>query len=831
MLDQLPHTLKMALRSLAKSPAFVAVAVLTLGLGIGANTALFSVVNTVVLRPLPFADADRLVLIWNQLTNVPKAAVSGPDFMDYAEQASEVFETVVGTFATTTNLTGDGDAEAVTLSWVSPSFFAMFGAAPVIGRDFSENDVQSFDLSQFSNPDTPPPALTVILSHGLWQQRYGASPEVLGRTIHANGQVMTVIGVAPEGFRLFMPPDAALPTDIDIWTVWPVDLRTMPRSPSGIITVMAKLRPGVTMAQAQNRMDAVTARLREQYQSHQLADLRTTVAPMHEEAVGHVRPLLLVLFGAVGFVLLIACVNVTNLLLVRASSREKEIAIRAALGGGRRRMIAQLLTESLLLALGGAMLGLVLAYVGIDVLLAMQPSNLPRVEGVSIDPAALGFTLLASLMAVAVFGVVPAWHSTRTDLSSVLKERGGTGGRSRHRLQHGLIVLEVAVSVVLLVGAGLMLRSLSQLSNIRPGFDPDHVLSFHFSLPVWAYRGGESRSRFFREMDRRLDELPGVISAGGVNPLPLSSTGQFASGPYARSVGDAAAWEQNEADYREVMPGFFETVNASLLAGRSFDERDNLPDAFAVAIIDRVMAERAFPGEDPIGQQLVVGRTDSTLAGGSAATVEIVGIVDHLRFIDLSRDGRETIFMPQSFTNGYQMGFTVKTAGDPLALVPRIREIAREVGSDVPVMDIMPLGTYVDRALAPTRFAMTLLGVFAGVALVLASVGLYGVISYAMRQRHRELSLRLALGAEPGHVIRLLLAMGLKLGVSGVILGSIGAVMLSELMSNLLFGVAGTDPLTYVTIAGLLLAVALGASWLPALAASRVNPVEALKSE
>ncbi len=257
MLDQLQHTLKMALRSLAKSPAFVAVAVLTLGLGIGANTALFSVVNTVVLRPLPFADADRLALIWNQLTNVPKAAVSGPDFMDYAEQASDVFDNVVGTFATTTNLTGDGDAEAVTLSWVSPAFFDMFGAVPVIGRDFTEDDVQSFDLSQFSNPDTPPPALPVILSHGLWQQRYGASPEVLGRTIHANGQVMTVIGVAPEGFRLFMPPDAALPTDVDIWTVWPVDLRTMPRVPSGIITVMAKLRPGITMAQAQNRMDAV----------------------------------------------------------------------------------------------------------------------------------------------------------------------------------------------------------------------------------------------------------------------------------------------------------------------------------------------------------------------------------------------------------------------------------------------------------------------------------------------------------------------------------------------------------------------------------------------
>ena len=505
MLDQLRHTLKMALRSLAKSPAFVAVAVLTLGLGIGANTALFSVVNTVVLRPLPFADADRLALIWNRLTNVPKAAVSGPDFMDYAEQASDVFDNVVGTFATTTNLTGDGDAEAVTLSWVSPTFFDMFGAVPVIGRDFTEDDVQSFDLSQFSNPDTPPPALPVILSHGLWQQRYGASPEVLGRTIHANGQVMTVIGVAPEGFRLFMPPDAALPTDVDIWTVWPVDLRTMPRVPSGIITVMARLRPGITMAQAQNRMDAVTARLREQYQTHQLADLRTTIAPMHEEAVGHIRPLLLVLFGAVGFVLLIACVNVTNLLLVRAASREKEVAIRAALGGGRRRMIAQLLTESMVLALGGAILGLGLAYMGIDLLLAMQASDLPRVEGVSIDPAALGFTLLASLAAVGVFGVVPAWHSTRTDLSSALKERGGTAGRSRHRLQHGLIVLEVAVSVVLLVGAGLMLRSLSQLANVRPGFDGDNVLSFHFSLPVWAYRGGDSRARFFREMDRRLD--------------------------------------------------------------------------------------------------------------------------------------------------------------------------------------------------------------------------------------------------------------------------------------------------------------------------------------
>jgi putative ABC transport system permease protein len=831
MLEPMRHTLRMALRSLARSPAFVVVAVLTLGLGIGANTALFSVVNTVVLRPLPFPDGDRLVLIWNQLANVPKAAVSGPDFVDYAEQTEDVFEDMVGTFATTTNLTGDGDAESVTLSWVSPSFFTMFGAAPILGRDFTDADVQTFDMAQFSDPDTPPPALPVILSHGLWQQRYGAETAILGRTIHANGQVMTVVGVAPEGFRLYMPPDAALPTDVDIWTVWPVDLRTMPRVPSGIITVMGKLRPGVTLAQAQNRMDGVAARLREAYQSHALAELRAAIHPMHEEAVGHVRPTVLVLFGAVGFVLLIACANVANLLLVRAASREKEVAIRAALGGGRRRMVTQLLLESLLLAGGGAVLGLGLAYVGIDLLLSIQASDLPRVEHVGIDPAALGFTLLASLAAVGLFGLVPAWQATRTDLSSALKERGGTANRSRHRLQHGLIVLEVAVSVVLLVGAGLMLRSLARLTSVQPGFDAANVLTFHLSLPVWAYRGGDSRAQFFRELDRRLDQLPGVVAAGGVNPLPLSSTGQFGSGPYARSIGDAAAWEQNEADYRAVMPGFFEAVSVPLLAGRTFDERDNLPDARPVAIIDRVMAERAFAGEDPVGQQLVVGKADSTLTGGTATVVDIVGIVDHIRFIDLSREGRETIFVPQSFTNGYQMGYTVKTVGDPVLLAPQVRAIAREVGSDVPVMDITPLHNYVRQALAPTRFAMTLLAVFAGVALVLASVGLYGVISYAMRQRRRELSLRLALGAERDHVIKLLLGMGLRLGVAGLVLGLAGAVLLSEAMGALLFGVAGTDPLTYGTIAGLLLAVTLAASWVPALRASRANPVEVLRDE
>ncbi len=831
MARQLGRDLKTSLRALARAPGFTAVAILTLGLGIGANTSLFSVVHSVLLKPLPYQDPGRLVLLWHQLTNVSEAAFSGPDYVDYRDRTDDVFSDLIGMFATSTNLTGDGDAEAVVLSWVSPSFFGTLGVNPSLGRDFTGDDVQSFDIRRFSDPDVPPPALPVILSSGLWQQRYGSDPGIVGQTIHANGQIMTVVGVAPAGFRLHLPPDAGMPTDVDIWTVWPVDLGQMPRAPSGIITVLGRLNPGVTLEQAQDRVDRVAADIRAEHQSHELASLRTTVMPLHQEAVGHLRPALFMLLGAVGFVLLIACANVANLMLVRASAREKEVAIRTALGGSRAAVVRPLMVESTILAAAGAALGLVLALFGIDLLVSLQPADFPRLDTIAIDRPVLLFTLGATAVAALVFGLVPAFASTPGDLTSSLKDRSTTASRSRHRLRQGLIVLEVATSMVLLVGAGLMLRSMAGLTRVHPGFDTDNVLSFHFALPVWAYRSQENRSRFFRELDDRIAELPGVVAVGGVNPLPLSSSGQFGSGSYARPGDGGRALEENEADYRSIVPGFFEAAGTPLLAGRTFEPRDNEPGGRPVAIIDRLMAEKVFPGEDPVGQQLIVGQTDSTLTGSKSAQVEIVGVVEHIRYSDLASDGRETLYLPQSFSGGYAMGFAVKTAGDPMQLAPRVRELVRQIGPDVPIMDVAPLESYLNGALGPTRFALTMLGVFALVALLLAAVGLYGVIGYTVRQRRREMGLRLALGAEPAGVMKLVVGYGVKLTALGLVVGALGGVLLSRGLETLVFGVSATDPATYLAIALVLLATAALASLVPARRAAAVDPNEALRAD
>ena len=826
--------LRQVFRALRKAPAFTFLTVLTLALGIGANTAIFSVVNGVLLQPLPYGAPDELVLVTHAFPDagITGAALSGPDFITYRE-AADLFEGVVATFAVDTNITGDGDAEGAVISWVTPNFFDLLGVEPTLGRGFTEDDVVSIDPAIFDDPNATPPSLAAVLSHDVWQRRYGGDPSVVGRTLRINGQTVTVIGVAPRWFELHLPADASMPTDIDVWTLWPFELADMRPGPAGFVTVIARLDDGVSVEQSRAQMSAVLATITEGSQPHAQRRVQVEVTPLQEQSVAHVRPVLIVLFGTVAFVLLIACANVANLLLVRASTREKEIAVRAALGSGRVRIARQMLTEALVLALMGAVAGIALSSFGVDVLLTMMPESLPRAETIALDGSVLAFTLAVSVAAAILFGMAPFIQSSRLSPAGVLQERISTGGRKRKRARATLTVLQVAVSVVLLVGAGLLLRSFSGLAAVDPGFDDENILSFRFALPVFEYRNGGMMRDFYLDLSRRLEAMPEVQSVGAVMPMPLADQSEGEIEGYTRNADDAEDFERHEADYRVVLPGYFQTLSIPLLAGRLFNDLDEENAAEnPVILIDRVMAERAFPGEDPVGQELSIWAPQGRFQEESGMRpARILGVVEAVRSADLASLGRPAIYIPMAYNPSYRMDYVVKTSAPSAALMALIRGAVREAGPTVPVLDVRPLSDYSRDALAPTRFAMTLLGVFAVVAMLLACIGLYGVLSYSVRERVHEVGVRMALGAAADIVLRMVIGQGVRLVLIGVALGLTGAFLLSHVMTGLLFGVSATDPLTYVAIAGVLVAVAVVACYVPAARAASVQPAVALRAD
>ena len=513
-----------ALRSFYKRPGFTAAILLTLGLGIGSNVAIFSVANAVLFRPLPYSSPEELVLVWNRLlaTDVPRALVSGPDFLDYRSESTS-FEGLAGAFAVAGTLTGEGRAEQVMSAWITPNLFQVLGVAPMLGRDFEVEDEAPVDFELFLDPTADVPPGVVILSYGLWQRRFGSDPGVLGRTVQMDGQGSVIVGVLRPDFRIYLPADAGMPTDIDTWRVIPSNLAAdFPRD-AGWLTVVARLQTGITPERAQQEMDALALRLREQYQDHANTNMHIVVNSMHRDVVDHARPVLLALLIAAGFVLLIACSNVANLLLVRATSRGREIAVRAALGGGRGRIIRQMLTESGVLATAGALLGLLLAWWGIRVLVAMRPGSLPRLESVEIDGTVLLFTAGAAVLAALVFGAAPALRAASTDLADALKERGSeTGGIRGNKLRTALVVSEVGLSMVLLIGAGLMVRSFAKLQQVEPGFESENVVTFSVPLPMFKYPQPDARADFVNRLRGRLENLPAVEEVGGVTPLPLA---------------------------------------------------------------------------------------------------------------------------------------------------------------------------------------------------------------------------------------------------------------------------------------------------------------------
>ncbi len=830
-MDAIFQDLRFAVRSLAKRPGFTAVVIVTLALGIGANTAIFSVVNGVLFKPLPYGDADRLALVWYRMSasTVGKAPFSGADFADFRRE-SRLLEEFAGIYPSMRSLTGDFEPEQVRVGVATGNLFQLLGVEAALGRILIPED--GFIRGQ-TPPDrnAPPPPGAVLLSHGLWQRRFGGDESVIGQDVRMNGLPMTIVGVTPPDFTLLMPAGAEMGGTFDAWMPIRSDVDRGPRD-AQFLTVLARRSADATWEQSQAEMDALATRLREEHEFHRNVGLEIDVVPMREDVLGHVEPVLITLLGAVGFVLLIACANVANLLLLRAQAREKEIAIRSALGCGRGRIIRQTLTESLVLAALGGAAGILLAAGGIELLVALRPENLPRLESVGIDGSVVTFAIAASVLASLLFGAAPAVHSSKPDLTGSLHERHAAGGAKHLRIRHFLVSTEVALSLVLLVGAGLMLRTFVSLQRVRPGFEHENVITAMVALPTQKYPTRQERVDVFSRLSQRVASLPGVEAVGGVIPLPLAGGTQNWFGPYAVEEASEEEWSRNEADYRPMLPGYFKAMGTQLLAGRLLTDADATAKSRDVVVIDDKMAGEVWPGEDPIGKRVLLARPPANPREEyERFWAEVVGVVEHIRYDDLSRDSRATVYFPW-WDWGYPRAvLTVRTSVGPTGVAEALRGEIKALDPDIPAGAITPLADYVGDALAPTRFVLVLIAVFGAVALALASVGLYGVIAYAVRGRTHEFGIRMAFGAGSSSIVRGVLMQGLILAAMGVGAGLAGALLLTRTISGLLFGVAPTDPVTFGAISVLLIAIALLACYVPARRATRVDPLVALRSE
>jgi putative ABC transport system permease protein len=622
-----------------------------------------------------------------------------------------------------------------------------------------------------------------------------------------------------------------MPTDIDAWGVLPSNIGDFERE-APWLTVVTRLKPGVTLEQGQEEMDRLAARLRDVHQFHRTQNLQIVVNGMHRDVVNHARPALFALLGAVAFVLLIACANIANLLLVRASERSREIAVRAAVGSGRGRIVSQMLTESLVLAVGGALLGVMLAWQGIGIIKALSPSNLPRIESVSIDARAFAFAAGVSILAAIVFGLAPALRAVSGNLADGLRERGSdSGGVRGNKLRTALVVGEMTLSLVLLIGAGLMVRSFAQLQKVNPGFDAHNVVTFNAPISFLKYLTTQKRAAFANQLGERLAAIPGVEAVGGVTPLPLAGGEQYSVGSYGKTSDPDDVYRANKADFKAVLPGYFEAMKIGVVSGRTFDKGDNEEPALDVAVIDVKFAKRVFGDADPLGAQILVDHFNEQTFSMGRAPVTIVGVVSNVRSTSLAAEGRETIYLPYVFQSFLPLTFVVRTATAPASLLSRIRTEVSALDPDVPVADLTTLESWVSKSMAPTRFLLALNATFAGLALVLASLGLYGVISYSARQRTREIGVRAAMGASASDVLRLILRQGMVLAAVGIVIGLAASVALTRVVNRYLVGVSSTDPITFAGVAAILLGVAAVASYVPARRASRIDPSLALREE
>jgi putative ABC transport system permease protein len=802
--------LRYGLRMLWKNPGFTSVAVLALALGIGANSAIFSVVNTVLLQPLPFKNPAQLVLLWENATHLgfPKNTPSPANFLDWTRQ-STVFTGMAAMAPKNFNLTGVGEPERLDGRRVSANLFDLLGVQPHLGRGF---------LPEEDTPGTH----VVILSHGLWQRRFGSDPQIIGRALNLNGESYSVIGVMPRGIEL---------PGFDNWKdqLWvPIAFPGEEAKSRGnhFLEVIARMKPGITLKQARAEMETIAARLAQQYPEENLR-IGTVVNPLHEELVGDIRPALLVLLGAVGFVLLIACANVANLLLARAAVRQKEIALRLALGASRSRLTRQFLTESVLLALVGAAVGLLFASAGLQILKTFIPDTISQADSIGLDAKVLAFTALVAVVTGLIFGLAPATQASNFNLNETLKEGGrdAGGGGKGVRLRSLLVIAEIAVSFVLLIGAGLLINSFIHLRNLDPGFRADHLLTAKIDLPELKYPDKEHRIPFLDEVLRRVNALPGVQSAAIAGNLPFTYNGDSM---YigVEGIPDPPPDQQMDVIYRAIGPGYFGTMGIPLLRGRDFTEQENTETGYAVVVSEK-LAQHFWPNQDPIGKRLKPGATTS-----DSPWREVIGVV---------KDVRQNEFLAapkmQMYMSYRQLKFlapnalVVRTRVEPMSLATALRNAVWAVDKDQPVSNIDTMDHIVAGAVARQRFSTMLLGIFATLALLLAAVGIYGVMSYSVAQRTREIGIRMALGAQRGDVLKMTVKQGLKLVVMGVAIGLVAAFVLTRVMASLLFGVSATDPITFVSISFVLLSVAMLASYIPALRATKVDPMVALRAQ
>ncbi|HJQ25199.1 MAG TPA: ABC transporter permease [Blastocatellia bacterium] len=820
-MQTLLQDLRYGARMLTKKPGFTAVAIITLALGVGANTAMFSVVNSLLLRPLPFKHAEQLVRVSSDFTkrNAKDVGVTVPELFDYRDRA-DVFEEVSGLYPINVNLTEVDEPERIEALLVSPNYFSILGADAAIGRTFQPDDYQ--------------PGITeiVVISDGLWKRRFGSDPGILGKKLRLDNDLFTIVGVMPQGFH---HPGRGIQGEAEIWAPTGYAATPFQKPARGFYIlsgVLGRLKPGVSVEAAQARLDVVAEDLRREF-PNDFPESRgwvPRIIPLQDDLVGNVRPALLILLAAVAFVLLIACANVANLLLARASVRQREFAIRAALGASRMRLIRQLLTESAVLSLSGGLLGLLLTLWSVDALVLLLPSNLPPTSHVGIDARVLGFTLLVSLLTGFLFGVAPAFQATATK-TAMLKDvtRGSTASQRANRLRGLLVVSEFALALVLLIGAGLLLRSFWRLQAINPGFNPNHVLTARFWMPqpndppTGPYFKHQQRLPFYRQVMQRITALPGVEEAGWVNRLPLG--GQNANLPFLIEGRPLETADVAASDPFTVSPGYFRAMQIGLVRGRYFDDHDD-ENAPGVLLVSEGFADRFFPGEDPVGRRIRPGNRNST-----APWLTIVGVVRDVKTTALDSDNAPQMYRCIWQVSGLQFALVVRSAMEPAAMGRAISQEVRAVDPNMPIYSVRPMTEVMAVTFAQRRFAMLLLGMFAVVALLLSAVGIYAVMAYVVEQRTSEVGIRMALGARPGDVLRLIVGQGMRLVLLGVGVGLAAAFALTRLTASLLFNTSASDPLTFTAISLLLTLIALLAIYIPARRATRVDPMIALRYE
>jgi predicted permease len=810
--------LRYGARMLVKNPGFTLIAMLTLGLGIGANTAIFSIVNGLLLNPLSYRDAGRLAIIW---THSPGANVvqdwPSPGQFSALKSENSVFEQLALAQGSNVIVTGGGEPERLGAIRASSAVFSLLGAQAAMGRVFTPEE------------DTPDKTLTVILSHGFWKRRFGGDPKALGRTLTINGRGYVIVGVMPPDFSLDheVMPTVGSVAHAEILMPLPLSVDRMNNHGDENYNVLARLKPGATIAQAQTELNLAVRRLEQQFPDGypQSRRFSFSIRPLLEQAVGDVRLALYVLLGAVGCVLLIACVNVANLLLARAAAREKEMAVRTAIGAGRWRVARQLLTESVLLSMAGGALGLLFAVWGLGMLRWLNPGNIPRLAAVGVDNRVLAFTAAVAVLTGVLFGLAPALRGSRMNLSETLKEGGRSlAGGGQRLLRNLLVVTEIALSLVLLVCAGLLIRSFVRVQHVDPGFTPQNVLSMRIALIGPAYSEEARRVSFYQQLWERIRRLPGVEAAGGVSTLPL--TGGIGWGSITIEGYDASSGQSMiQADGRNASVGYFETMKIPLIRGRFFAEQDTKESA-QVVIVDENMARTYWPNADPIGKRLKFGGPQS-----KAPWMTVIGVVGNVKHYALDTDSRVALYTPHLQSGAGSLSVVACTTADPAGAAAAITREARAIDPNLPIYDVKTMDQWFSESLARRRFAMLMLGLFALVAMLLAAVGVYGVMSYTVEQRTREIGIRVALGAQTRDVLGLIVRQGMMLAGIGVGIGVVAAIAATRLMTGLLFGVHATDPITFMAIALLLAIVALLACSLPARRATKVDPMIALRTE